>query len=135
MMADDAVLEDKDWYSNETATLGDRLAGARNAVGMSEDELAKRLGVKRATLESWENDLSEPRANRLSMLAGILNVSLRWLLTGEGEGITAPGATGTVPDGTHDILMEMRTLQSEIVQAADRLGFLEKRLRQTMAGK
>ena len=30
------------------------------------------LGVRLATLRSWEDDLSEPRANRLSMMAGLL---------------------------------------------------------------
>ena len=38
---------------------------------MSQSELAKRLGIKITTLKSWEDDLSEPRANKLSMMAGV----------------------------------------------------------------
>ena len=58
---------------------------------MSQSKLAKRLGVKLKTLKGWENDVSEPRANKLSMMAGMLNVSLLWLLSGEGDGPAAGG--------------------------------------------
>lgn len=68
-------------------TLGGRLSRARDAVGMTTAQLARRLGVQTATLQAWESDRSQPRANRLSMLAGVLNVSLSWLLYGVG---TAP---------------------------------------------
>jgi len=74
-----------DWYGAETATFGDRLAGAREAAGLSQEELATRLGVRLETLIGWEEDAADPRANRLQMLAGMLNVSLMWLLTGEGR--------------------------------------------------
>ena len=59
-----------DWFGAETATFGDRLAGAREAAGLSQEELATRLGVRLETLEAWEDDLADPRANRLQMLAG-----------------------------------------------------------------
>jgi DNA-binding transcriptional regulator YiaG len=52
------VMEDhSDWYSNETATFGDRVAGAREALQLSQNELAKRLGVKVKTVRGWENDM------------------------------------------------------------------------------
>ncbi len=127
-MTDERV--DHDWYSNETATFGDRLADARQAVGLSQEELAGRLGVKLKTLRAWENDISEPRANRLQMVAGLLNVSLRWLLTGEGDGLAAPGADD-LPHEASAILTDMRQLQAEIARCSDRLGRLEKRLRAT----
>ena len=69
----------------DSDTLGGRLSRARDASGMSAAQFARRLGVKSATVQAWENDRSEPRANRLSMLCGILNVSLPWLLYGVGE--------------------------------------------------
>ena len=75
------------WYNYEAVTFGDRISAARDALGLSQAELAKNVGVKLTTLQSWEDDLSEPRANKLQMLSGVLNVSLTWLLSGEGEGI------------------------------------------------
>ncbi|TDL81818.1 XRE family transcriptional regulator [Palleronia sediminis] len=123
-MGDD---ETGDWYYEEHATFGDRLADARKAVGMTQADLARRLGVKVSTLAAWENDRSEPRANRLSMLSGLLNVSFRWLLTGEGRGLQTPQVE-IAPDAAA-ILAEMRTLRAEITRSASRLGQLEKKLR------
>lgn len=69
----------------DSDTLGGRLSRARDSSGMSAAQFARRLGVKTATVQAWESDRSEPRANRLSMIAGILNVGLPWLLYGVGE--------------------------------------------------
>jgi len=118
----------EDWFDPEATTFGDRLAGARDAAGMSQKDLARRLGVKLKTLKGWENDLSEPRANRLSMLAGMLNVPLGWLLTGMGDGPDAP-SDAVLPDDATKMLTELRDLRAHIVNTSERLGRLEKSLR------
>jgi transcriptional regulator with XRE-family HTH domain len=125
-MNDDAT---DDWFSEERATFGDRLAAARDGAGLSQKDLAKRLGVKLKTIVAWENDISEPRANRLQMLAGLLNVSLMWLLNGEGDGVDPPGADPTLAQDARTILLEMRDVRGDIDKAADRLARLEKQLR------
>ena len=79
------MTENEDWYGSEVATFGDRVAAARENANMTQAVLAKRIGIKQSTLRAWEDDLSEPRANRLSTLAGILGVSMMWLINGEGE--------------------------------------------------
>ena len=126
------MTEDQTWYSDEIATFGDRLAGAREAAGLDQTGLATKLGIKRQTLESWENDLKEPRSNRLQMLAGILGVSITWLLTGEGEGPAAPEDEGYLDSDVTDLLAEMRGLQREIKQSGEKLARLEKRLRNVL---
>jgi transcriptional regulator with XRE-family HTH domain len=118
-----------DWYGPETATFGDRLAAAREAAGMEPRQLARRLGVRLSTLEGWENDVSEPRANRLSMMAGLLNVSIIWLLTGEGEGVSGPEEETPITPEVNDLLAELRDLRGQIMKASERLARLEKRLR------
>lgn len=123
-----------DWYGPQTATMGDRLAAAREQTGMSQKQLAKRLGVKTGTLRDWEEDLSEPRANKLSMLAGLLGVSVMWLLSGEGDGIAAPLDEPDVSPDITDLLTEIRDLKTQVSSAAERLGKLEKRLRHRMKG-
>ncbi|MEX0305455.1 MAG: helix-turn-helix domain-containing protein [Leisingera sp.] len=118
-----------DWYGPDAATFGDRVAAAREAAGMSQAQLARRLGIKKATLTGWEQDLSEPRANKLTMLAGVLNVSMSWLLTGEGEGMSEP-ASGDVDLGDFSsILKELRELRGEMRTNAERAARLEKKLR------
>jgi len=117
------------YFSNDTATFGDRVAAAREALGLSQAELAKKLGVKLKTVGGWENDLSEPRANKLQMLAGVLNVSIMWLLTGEGDGLDGPLDETPFEASVNDILIEMRRLKGDYARLNDRLGQLEKRLR------
>lgn len=123
------MANDTDWYGSDVATLGDRLAAAREAQGMTQEVLAKRLGLKLKTVQSWEDDLSEPRANRLSMLAGILNVSMMWLINGEGEGVTPPEEAGSLSPDVNALLLELRTLRAQIVQRAEKMAQIEKRLR------
>jgi transcriptional regulator with XRE-family HTH domain len=117
-----------DWYSEDTATFGDRVAAAREHLAMTEEDLARRLGIKVDTVQKWENDLAEPRANKLQMLAGILNVSLRWLLTGQGDELEAPGFEATSPE-VSEILREFRGARAEMSRTIERMGLLEKRLR------
>ncbi|WP_425099625.1 helix-turn-helix domain-containing protein [Tropicibacter sp. S64] len=117
-----------DWYGPDAATFGDRLAAAREASGMTQESLAKRLGVKLGTLQGWEDDMSEPRANKLSMLSGLLNVSMVWLITGEGEGVSAPDEEALSPE-VADILAEIRAMRAKMKGQAEKLGRLEKALR------
>jgi transcriptional regulator with XRE-family HTH domain len=65
-------------------TMGGRLMRAREAAGLTVRELAWRLGVRIATVAEWENDRSQPSSHRLTTLAGLLKVSLSWLLHGVG---------------------------------------------------
>lgn len=118
-----------DWYGPDAATFGDRLAGARDAAGMTQVQLARRLGVKKSTLADWENDLSEPRANRLSMLAGLLNVSIMWLLTGEGEGMTTPSDDINQTRECREILADLAHVRADLRAGAARVARLETRLR------
>jgi len=66
-------------------TMGGRIQRGRESLGITTAELAARLGVKPETMRGWERDRSEPRANRLITLSGILGVSPAWLLGGYGE--------------------------------------------------
>ncbi len=89
-------------------TIGGRLTSAREAQSLSVSQLARRLGVKTKTMSDWETDRSEPRANRLVMLAGLLGVSPAWILTGRGEGPTSGFS-----------LDDLRLAQSELSQALE----------------
>lgn len=125
-------MDDANWYGPDAATFGDRLAAAREQAGLTQGALAKRLGVRLATLRKWENDMSEPRANRLSMLAGVLNVSMMWLINGEGEGIDAPAEEDFSVNDLSGVLVEIRTLRADMLKKAEMMGRLEKRMRQMM---
>ena len=123
------MIDDLDWYGPETATFGDRLSAAIEKSGMTQKLVAKRLGIKVSTLKSWEQDISEPRANRLSMLAGLLGVSIMWLLHGEGDGVEPSDDETQVTPEINDLLFEVRALQTGLLSSADKLAKLEKQLR------
>ncbi|MEP2639780.1 helix-turn-helix domain-containing protein [Roseobacter sp.] len=123
------MQDTQDWYGPDTATFGDRVAAAREVAEMTQAQLARRLGVRVATLRSWENDLSEPRANRLSMMAGLLNVSMMWLINGQGEGLDAPMEEATLPASAHEILNELRELRTDMLARVEQMARLEKKLR------
>ena len=125
-------MTESGWFSADAATFGDRLAGAREAAGMTQADLARTLGVRLATLAAGEDDAAEPRANRLQMLAGMLNVSIRWLLTGEGEGLEGPAAPQTLRPGARETLNELAGLRARALALAEELGGVEKRLRVLM---
>jgi len=124
------MAESSTWFAADVATFGDRLAGARETAGLSQEDLAQRLGVRLTTLQAWEEDLAEPRGNRLQMLAGMLNVSLRWLLTAEGDGLEAPAGEATqAPDAAAAALADLARLQTRAAALAAEIAAVERRLR------
>ncbi len=119
-------------FGDDFATFGDRIANARDAMVLTQAQLSRRLGVQEETLADWETDRSEPRANKLQMLAGVLNVSLVWLMSGEGEGAPAPIETEAVD--AEAMLSELRAIRAEQLRLAERSTRLEKRLRGYLLG-
>lgn len=121
----------QNWYADGVATLGDRITAAREGAGMTQAQVSRRLGVKLTTVKAWEDDRTEPRANRLQMLSGMLGVSLRWMLTGEGDGPSEGEDTAPAPD-LRAALIELRQIAAEQARLAERLGRSEKRLRKAL---
>ena len=113
----------------DTDTLGGRLSRARDATGLSPAQLARRLGVQSSTIQAWESDRSQPRANRLSMLAGVLGVSLSWLLHGVGTSPNEDG--GEMAQSVALQLERLKRLQQEtsdiIVQIERDIGRIAER--------
>lgn len=70
---------------SDDLSLAERISDAREGAGLTVQEAARYIGVKAATMKSWESGETSPRANRLQMLAGVLNVSLVWLLDGRDD--------------------------------------------------
>lgn len=122
---------DQDWFGPDTATFGDRVAAAREQTGISQKELARRLGVRVSTIRHWEEDTREPRANHLSMMAGLLNVSMMWLINGEGVGAEAPDDDNSDAD-VRQILIALREMRADMIKRAEQMARLEKRLRRVL---
>ena len=63
-------------------TLGERIAYYRGALGLSQGELAEKLGVSRQAVSKWETDAGLPDLDRLIALSGLYNITLDELVTG-----------------------------------------------------
>ena len=125
----DIMTDALNWYGEDVATFGDRLEAARRNANLSQRELAKHIGIKNSTLQNWEDDVTEPRANKLNTLAGMLNVSLMWLINGEGDGLEVSDENSVSESNLAAALIEIRELRVQMMHSANRLAKLEKRLR------
>lgn len=123
---------ENDYFAEGNATFGDRIEAGRLGLGLGQEEFARKLGVKLKTVRGWEENLNEPRSNKLQMMAGLMNVSIMWLLTAEGEGPTEPVEDDQVNEDMRDILIDLRKTRAEMVAMAERVGALEKRLSRVM---
>jgi len=106
-------------------TLGERICKARDASGLSTAQLARRLGIKTSTMQSWESDRSEPRSNKLVLLAGVLNVSPTWLLVGRGSPPFAEDHDNTDLDS---MKVALDRVQKQAQALADEIAVLQERL-------
>ncbi len=122
-------LSENNYYANDNATFGDRIYAARVAVGLSQSALAIRLGVQLKTVKKWEEDITEPRANKLQMISGLLNISITWLLIGEGIGPQDPESVMPISADLNEILVELRHTKSELLRLTKNLDVIDKKLR------
>jgi ribosome-binding protein aMBF1 (putative translation factor) len=65
------------------AQVGIRLAGSRRAAGLTQDQLAQRVGIKVWMVSRYERGTAAPRLLTLDEMATVLNVSVDYLLSRE----------------------------------------------------
>ncbi len=69
----------------ERETFGKRIANLRRENGMTQLELAEKMGVTDKAVSKWERNLSLPDAGSLPRLAEIFQVSVDELMQGKAE--------------------------------------------------
>ena len=57
-------------------TLGKRIMQHRKRLGMTQEQLADRVGVSAQAVSKWENDLSCPDISLLPQLAEIFGITV-----------------------------------------------------------
>lgn len=60
--------------------LGERIRDLRNEKGISQPQLAEKIGVSNAVISYWENNINEPKATYIKLLSEFFNVSPSYLL-------------------------------------------------------
>lgn len=56
-------------------SVGTNIKRLRDRAGMTQEELADKLGVARSTVTQWENGWSNPRMRMVQKLAGVFHVT------------------------------------------------------------
>jgi transcriptional regulator with XRE-family HTH domain len=82
----------------ESPRPGARLRESRKAAGLTQEELARAVGVSRSAVAQWETDRSGQVGGNLARIAAVLGVAVAYLLTGAGPregGGDAENATET----------------------------------------
>ena len=110
-MSDDISVKTDDFD-----TLGGRLYRARDAINATPEEISAVIGVEMDTLRAWESDRSEPRSNKLTMLAAALGTSPSWLLFGRGAG-PLPESVAAHGDAAEQDLKKLKS-QQKLINAA-----------------
>lgn len=112
--------------------LAERIRAAREAAGLTQRELAGKMGLSHVTIANWEGGRQEPSLDKIERLAAILGVTTSEL----GFGRSAPGArvlpllqpghlAGRVSDAPPDQPSETITVTSEEARCADAVVILQ----------
>ncbi|MCI5924673.1 MAG: helix-turn-helix transcriptional regulator [Oscillospiraceae bacterium] len=65
--------------------MGERIKELRKFLGLTQQEFAKRLGIKRNTIANYEVGRNDPIDAIVTLICREFGVSEEWLRTGEGE--------------------------------------------------
>jgi transcriptional regulator with XRE-family HTH domain len=106
--------------------IGLRLADARSAAGLSRREIADRIGVKESTVAKWEAGETSPRGHRVSKLAGMLGVSISWILMGRGvEPVSGPSDIDRVRNDLDSVRARLDDVVNELAVLDQRLASID----------
>lgn len=72
-------------YRKDMTSLGSRIRQAREAAGLTQDDIASHFGIRRVSVTQWEGDITKPAVAKVGQLAALLGVSPQWLLDGVTE--------------------------------------------------
>ena len=55
-------------------TIGEKIYTLRTQNGMTQEQLAEKMGVSRQAISKWESDVSVPELNKLKSLANLFQI-------------------------------------------------------------
>lgn len=86
----------------EAMTIGERITKARKAVGLTQEELGRRLGVSASMVSQYETGARTPKVDTIKRFSAALNAPILDVLTDERRAAVArallPLATRVQPD-------------------------------------
>ena len=108
-------------------TTGERLTELRNKLGLSQEQMADKLGVKRSTYAKWEKDINKP-TRKVNDIAAYFHVTTDYILGRAAQPtqppVTPPSTPALTPQD-RELLHKYHTLTPDHQQDIDhQLDFL-----------
>lgn len=101
--------------------LGRRIRDMRMTRGMSQADLAKRLDVSATAVWNWEMNGAQPRPTMLAAIAGALDISERYLRTGQAEQATSARTAAEVVYAARKEIAELNGVEIDKVRISWRV--------------
>ncbi len=79
---------------NTPHDIGVRIKALRRDKGLSQDDLAQRVGVSRSAVAQWETGRTGQVTGNLSRIAGALDASVEYLVYGDDKRAPSTAAQG-----------------------------------------
>ena len=106
------------WQQKNDMSIGNRLKALRSLKGLTQADMAAKLGIERRRYMRIEKGLLSPREIELKAIEQAFNVNPRWLRDGEGEMFLKVDTEGVKPQWASDPeLIEIIQLLQEDPQA------------------
>lgn len=92
-------------------TIGQRISAVRKSLGITQAELARKVGINQASISELESGKSQ-RTVHLAKIAGVLNVSPIWLDEGLGE---------MLPNEKSTVILDVQHIPKNVRELAEKL--------------
>jgi transcriptional regulator with XRE-family HTH domain len=122
------------------STMGRRIAARRTELGLTQAQLAERVGLARQTVSMWETgDIRDIRGRHLTVLATVLGVTDKWILFGDAAPAKPRAEDGDTIDELIAIIRRMTpeeraTTLQELRAREDQARELYEQLRKRFGG-
>ncbi|MCW1051250.1 helix-turn-helix domain-containing protein [Streptococcus anginosus] len=113
-------------------TLGMMISSLRKAKGMTQLELAEKMGVTDKAVSKWERDLSYPDINTIPKLADLFDTSVDELM--QGQTVMKENKKNRKSDIVDTVLRGLRIAMGIVVVVLSALGKVDTKAALTMLG-
>lgn len=113
-------------------TLGMMISSLRKAKGMTQLELAEKMGVTDKAVSKWERDLSYPDINTIPKLADLFDTSVDELM--QGQTVMKENKKNRKSDIVDTVLRGLRVAMGIVVVVLSALGKVDTKAALTMLG-
>ena len=97
-------------------TIGNRIAKFRKEKGLTQEDLAGKLGISSQAVSKWETDVSCPDISLLPQLSALLSVTTDELLTGKNDEVKMVPASQRKSLDELTLRMKVNSVQGDKVR-------------------